>query len=208
MSKKKQHTKKSGFKQTLMEWGGIAAVFAILYLTGLHTEVLGTMQRAVLWTGLLDAEGEHITTTDGPILSESSYNLTLSTPDGKQVRLADFKGQVLFINVWASWCPPCVAEMPTIETLYKNVSHNDDIQFLLISLDEDPRKATGFMERKEFSMPYYFPVSGLPQVFRSPYIPSTFVVSKGGKNVYKKEGIADYSSDDFKTWLLELSKDG
>lgn len=199
-------TKKSGLKRTLLEWGGIAAVFAILYFTGLHTEVLGTMQRAMLWTGLFDAEGQKVSTTDGPMLSETTYRLQLTSPQGEQKKLQNFKGNVLFINVWASWCPPCVAEMPTIETLYNNVADNDNIKFLLISLDEKPEKATDFMVGKDFAMPYYFPTSRMPKVFQSPYIPSTYVISKEGQIIYKQEGIADYSSDGFRNWLVDQAE--
>ncbi|HLR32259.1 MAG TPA: TlpA disulfide reductase family protein [Fodinibius sp.] len=199
----KNNTKKSGLKRTLLEWGGIAAVIAILYVTGLHTVVLGTMQRALLWTGLFDAEGPEVTSTDGPMLSNADYQLQLTTPEGEQQMLQDFQGKVLFINVWASWCPPCVAEMPTIKTLYNEVSDNENIKFLLISLDEEPEKATHFMESRDFSMPYYFPTSGMPKVFHSPYIPSTYVVSKEGQIIYKQEGIADFSSDSFRDWLVK-----
>lgn len=99
-----------------------------------------------------------------------------------------------------------VAEVPTIETLYNRVSHNDNIKFLLISMDEQPVKATDFMKGKEFPMPYYFPADGLPSVFRSSYIPSTYVVSKEGQIIYKREGIADYSSEEFRKWLVEQTK--
>jgi thiol-disulfide isomerase/thioredoxin len=206
MSTKKKNSKEKSFKRTILEWLGIAAVLGILFITGLHTEVLGTIQRAVLWTGLFDADARKITTVNGPVLSERTYNLTFSTPEGNQVRLEDFKGKVLFINIWASWCPPCVAEMPTIETLYNSVSGNENIKFLLISMDEKNEKATDFMKNKGFSMPYYFPISGLPRVFQSRYIPSTYVISKEGKVIYKKEGIADYSSRQFENWLIEQSK--
>lgn len=204
---KKNHTK-SKLKRTLLEWGGIAAVVGILYMTGLHTEILGTMQRAMLWTGLFDAEGHTVTTTDGSILSDRTYNMTFRTPEDDQIRLRDFKGKVLFVNVWASWCPPCIAEMPTIETLYKSVGNNEGIKFLLISMDEQPEKAIDFMEGKEFSMPYYFPISGVPPVFQSRVIPSTYVVSQKGQIIYKQEGIADYSSNEFRQWLLEQINNG
>lgn len=206
MSTDKTSNKKSGFKRTLMEWGGIAAVFAILYFTGLHTEVLGTMQRAMLWTGLFDAEAEEVTTTEGPMLTENAYNMPLTTPEGKQIRLSEFKGKVLFVNVWASWCPPCVAEMPTIETLYNSVSDNQEIKFLLISMDDKQKDAKDFMEGKDFPMPYYFPDSGMPSVFQSPYIPATYVVSKEGQIIYNHGGIADYSSDSFRNWLINQTK--
>lgn len=201
-----EEDQKSGIKRELLEWGGIAAVIAILYFTGLHTQVLGTLQRAMLWTGIFDAETHEVTTTDGPVLSENAYKLQLQTAEGSQLSLRKHKGKVLFVNVWASWCPPCVAEMPTIETLYSNVSDNKDIEFLLISLDEKQKKARDFMEGKEFAMPYYFPVTAMPQVFRSPAIPSTYVVSKEGKVIYKREGIADYSTVGFQSWLVEQAE--
>lgn len=200
--------KTSSWKRTLTEWSVIFVIGATLYATGLHTEVLGTMQRAILWTGVFDAEGNEKTETEGPLLSDRTYNMSLITPQGEQVTLSDFKDKVLFVNVWASWCPPCVAEMPTIETLYNNVSNEEDIKFLLISLDEQPEKAVQFMEGKEFSMPYYFPTSGLPPVLQSRVIPSTYVVSQKGQIIYKQEGIADYSSSEFRQWLLEKANDG
>lgn len=195
--------KNQGFKRSVMEWGGIAAVIAILYFTGWYTVVLGSMQHAMLWTGLFDAETHKVATINGPTLSQSAYNLRLVTPAGDKVRLGNYKGKVLFINLWASWCPPCVAEMPTIETLYDHVSDNENIKFLLISEDRNREKAINFMEGRGFSMPYYFPISGLPLVFQSPYIPTTYVISKEGEIIYKHEGIADYSTNKFRDWLVK-----
>ena len=205
MSKTDQK-KQSGWKRSLIEWGVIFAIGATLYATGLHTEVLGTMQRALLWTGLFDADTSQITTTDGPVLSDSDYQFAMRKTTGETISLSDFRGDVVFVNVWASWCPPCVAEMPTIETLYDNVGDNENIRFILLSMDEEPQKAVNFMKGKDFSMPYYFPASNLPAEFRSQYLPTTYVLSKEGKVVYKKEGIADYSSPNFAQWMRDLSK--
>lgn len=96
MSTQKKKSKEKSFQRTILEWLGIAAVLGILFITGLHTEVLSTMQRAVVWTGLFDADARKITTANGPVLSERTYHLTLSTPEGNHVRLEDFKGKVLF----------------------------------------------------------------------------------------------------------------
>lgn len=203
MMNRSKDEKKSGLKRTVIEWVVIGIVVAILYFTGYHTVVLGTMQRALLWTGIFDPDVSQVKTVDGPALSSQVYDFQLFTPAGKKIAFNKFKGNVLFINVWASWCPPCRAEMPTIETLYNQVSDHDDIKFILISLDKKPKKATQFMEDNGYPMPYYFPASRMPNVFRSAYIPSTYVISKGGKIIYKHGGIADYSSEVFKNWLLK-----
>ena len=201
-----EKSKKSGWKQSLIEWGVIFAIGAILYATGLHTEVLGTMQRAMLWTGFFDADTSQIATTDGPMLSDSDYQFAMRQTNGETTSLSDFRGDVLFVNVWASWCPPCVAEMPTIETLYNNVAGHKNIRFILLSMDEEPQKAVNFMKRKDFGMPYYFPASSLPAEFRSQYLPTTYIISKQGKVIYKKEGIADYSSTNFAQWMIDLAE--
>jgi thiol-disulfide isomerase/thioredoxin len=201
-----KESKTSGWKRSFIEWGVIFAVGAILYATGWHTEVLGTLQRGMLWTGLFDADTSQIENIDGPMLSDSDYRFTMKTVDGKTVSLNDYRGDVVFVNVWASWCPPCVAEMPTIETLYENVGSQENIRFILLSMDEKHQKAVNFMERKEFPMPYYFPASSPPSQFRSQYLPTTYIISKEGQVVYKKEGIADYSSTNFAQWMIELAQ--
>lgn len=203
-SSKKDAT--STWKRSVIEWTVIGSVAALLYFTGLHTEVIGTMQRAMLWTGLFDADTSELATTDGPMLNSRDYGFEMATSDGKTVSLQDFKGDVIFVNLWASWCPPCVAEMPTIETLQKRLEGYKDIHLVLLSLDEKKQKAVEFMEGKEFSLPYYFPASPLPNKFRSQYLPTTYVISKSGKIVYKQEGIADYSSMNFAQWMKELSE--
>lgn len=195
----------NGWKRSLIEWGVILATGAILYATGLHTEVLGSLQRAMLWTGFFNADTSQIATTDGPMLDDQDFRFTMETSDGETVSLSDFRGDVVFVNVWASWCPPCVAEMPTIETLYENVSEEENIRFILLSMDDERAKATDFMEGKDFSMPYYFPASALPNEFRSEYLPTTYIISKEGQVIYKKEGIADYSSANFAQWMRELA---
>ncbi len=205
MSNEKEN-KKSALKKSLIEWSIIGSVIGLLYITGLHTEVLGTMQRAMLWTGFFDADTTEIATTEGAKLSDSDYLFAMQTKDGKTASLSDFRGEVVFINVWASWCPPCVAEMPTIETLYENVAGQPKIRFILLSLDDDRPKAVDFMEDRDFSLPYYFPASALPEAFRSQYLPTTYVLSKEGQIVYKKEGIADYSSPNFARWLMGLAE--
>ena len=205
MSKTDQ--KKQGcWKRSLIEWGVIFAVSAILYATGWHTEVLGTLQRGMLWTGFFDADTSQIENIEGPFLSDSDYRFTMETTNGKTVSLNDYRGDVVFVNVWASWCPPCVAEMPTIQTLYENVGGQDNIRFILLSMDEQHQKAINFMERKEFPMPYHFPASSIPTQFRSQYLPTTYIISKEGRVVYKKEGIADYSSTNFAQWMIELAR--
>lgn len=208
MTRSNQDNQKPTSQRILLTFSGlagIAAFLAIFYYSGLYTEFRGEMQRLMLWTGLYDAGKENITKIDGPNLSESDYNVSLSKSGGGEVKLKELKGKVLFVNLWASWCIPCAAEMPTIESLYKSVAENKDIKLLLISVDNEQERAVEFMQDENYTMPYYFPQSDLPQPLQGFSIPTTYVISKEGQIVYKKEGMADYSTDSFKKWILKLA---
>lgn len=207
MNRSKNDKKRTNYKRTVIEWGVIGLILALLYFTGLHTPVIGTLQRVMLWTGFFDADTSRIATTDGTFLSENDFNFTMENEEGEKTTFGDFRGEVVFVNVWASWCPPCVAEMPTIKKLHENVGGNGDVRFILLSMDRERQKATAFMENKDLDIPYYFPASPLPAVFQNEYLPSTYVISKEGQVVYEKEGIADYSSQNFALWILELTEE-
>lgn len=206
MNQSKKEKKRSDRKKSLIEWGVIGTIILVLYVTGLHTQVIGTMQRALLWTGLMDAKPTEVN-SEGPFLSEQDYRFVMAYTDNTTQTLAEMRGSVVFVNVWASWCPPCIAEMPTIETLYTELKGVEKIQFILLSMDEDREKAINFMERRDFTVPYQFPASPIPAAIRSTLLPTSYVISKEGQVIYEKRGIADYSTPAFRNWLVELSEE-
>ncbi len=183
----------------LKEWGIFAIVVSVLYFTGLHTEIAGGLQRLMLMTGWMDAsekiEVAHQISTN--------YEMVLEDETGKTVHLSDLKNQVIFINFWATWCPPCRAEMPEIQALYHK--KKKDVSFLLISLDKDFEKAKKFVQDKAFDFPIYRLKNALPTEFESRSIPATFVISAQGKIIFEHQGIADYHNEAF-IKLLEQAK--
>jgi thiol-disulfide isomerase/thioredoxin len=183
-------------KRELIEWVVLISVFGILYITGLHTEVLGQLQRAILTTGIISPSVE----TESEIAAD--YNLRLKDSEGNILDMSALKGKTIFMNYWATWCPPCIAEMPNINNLHAEV--NDDVEFLMISLDDEPQKAIDFVKKKEYSFPIYFLASSKPSVYSSNAIPSTYVISPEGKIVVSHSGMAKYNSDSFKKYLLSL----
>jgi thiol-disulfide isomerase/thioredoxin len=124
-----------------------------------------------------------------------------SVADGKEVNLSSFRGKVLFINIWATWCGPCVAEMPSIEQLYQNFAGRDDVAFLLISQDSTPGEALRFAAKQGMKAPIYFPVGPMPVAFQTRGIPATFIVRKDGKLHFADLGAKNWSSD---TWVRDL----
>ena len=80
-------------------------------------------------------------------------NFTLPDLDGKMVSLADYRGKVVFLNIWATWCPPCVEEMPSMEKLYQALK-DEDFEILAVSIDVSGAKAvTPFYEKTQAEFP-------------------------------------------------------
>lgn len=125
---------------------------------------------------------------------------------GESVNFEDFKGKIVFVNSWATWCPPCVAEMPTIEQL-KQEMPEDEVVFVMVSYDRNPQKSLSWMKKKEFDLPVYFPAQNFPSQFMTDAIPATFVLDRKGEILYTYLGMADYSKasfvDQMQKWIAE-----
>ncbi len=191
--------KKKSLKREAIEWVVFIGVITILYVTGLHTPVLGALQGLVLKTGIMqpgmDEEG----------YGNAAYNFVLVDATGKEVSFEEFKGKTVFLNFWATWCPPCVAEMPDINDLYSEIKEDNNVAFVMISFDKDFEKAKTYVTKKEFDLPIYQLRTNLPKVFESSSIPTTYVISPEGKIVASKKGMAKYNTKKFKEFLSDLS---
>ena len=194
-------------RKNLLQWLPLALV-ALVLLTPLRTPVLGGIQRGLLATGLWKAEAPvapaalPVVATSGP--AAYPHDLPLRTLDGKTVNLSDLKGKVVFVNLWASWCPPCVAEMPGIYALYKKVDPKK-VAFVMLSLDENPAKAQAFMTRRGYTFPVYFPAGPLVAPFDSQSIPSTVILNPNGQVAARHDGMAEYDTPEFKASLEKLA---
>tara|TARA_Y100000815_G_scaffold104102_1_gene92997 strand:- start:3298 stop:3909 length:612 start_codon:yes stop_codon:yes gene_type:complete len=197
-------------KRNLFQYGIFAVLAITLYITGLHTEVIGFAQRGLLATGLMNPNVEEITqmrnnkneTTTLQDFKQADFNLKLIDENGTLKSFADFKGKVIFMNLWATWCPPCVAEMPNIAKLHKEMG--DEVAFVMLSFDQDFDNAKDFKKRKGYDLPIYAPASNLPKMFQSSALPTTYIIDTGGNLVLVHRGMADYSDQEFKHFLNSL----
>lgn len=121
----------------------------------------------------------------------TDYNWNLQSSDNRDFDLKDIKGKVVFINIWATWCPPCVAEMPSIQELY--FSYGSEVVLLCIAQDE-PNKVEAYMKKNKFTFPVYYQKSKSPKELNSESIPTTFILDKEGNIVVEKTGAADWNS--------------
>ena len=192
------------WKSEMGSWLVISTVMLTLYLTGLHTEVIGRVQQIFLSTGLLKPSVHQASTYVLNQVQPVPYNIPLLKLNGEKENVKDFAGKVVFVNLWATWCPPCIAEMPSIHKLYAQVD-TSQIKFVMLSLDEDIEKAKKFINRKDYTFPVYTPQAALPSDFATNSIPTTFVIAPNGKIVMRKEGMAKYNTTEFKKFLEDLS---
>ncbi len=126
-------------------------------------------------------------------------------PDGGTVRLADFKGKPLLVNLWATWCGPCVAEMPTLDALAKRQSAK--LQVIVVSQDDvrnKPKMAKVWEERKLKNLaPYLDSNSDLGFAFGTGMIPTTVLYDAQGKEVWRVVGAMDWDGPRANTLLSE-----
>lgn len=196
-------------KKSLIEYSVIGAIILTLFATGLHTEVLGFMQRGLLATGImnpdLEQKGELATAEVAAIDSnpKADFSMNLINFEGEKVSMEEFRGKVIFMNVWATWCPPCIAEMPGINKLYNDVN-KEDVVFIMLSVDQDFQKAIDFNKKKGFDFEVYRVDGQMPQMYSTQSIPTTYVIDAKEKIALTHMGMGDYDTNEFKEFLQDL----
>jgi thiol-disulfide isomerase/thioredoxin len=134
------------------------------------------------------------------------HNITFRDAQGQTINTTDLKGKVIFVNFWATWCPPCIAEMPSVNQLYARFKNNVDVVFMVVDVDNDYTRALAFMQKHNFSLPMYTLAGNIPNDMMDGTIPTTLVFNKRGELVYQHTGAANYSNDKFTAFLNSLSK--
>ncbi|RSK50802.1 TlpA family protein disulfide reductase [Hymenobacter rigui] len=193
---------------TALQWLLLLAVVVVL-TTDLRTPVLGRLQQVLLATGLWRPTLPNTPTGPPTPLTAGGYPhaLILRGLDGSTLNLQELRGKAVLVNLWASWCPPCVAEMPGLQRLYEQVDKRK-VAFVLISLDENPAKAQRLVQRRGYTMPVYFPTAPLPAPFDTESIPTTVLLGPDGRVAARHEGMADYDTPAFKAALEKLAGSG
>lgn len=128
---------------------------------------------------------------DGPILSDSDWNWRLESLEGESIPFSSMKGEFILVNSWATWCPPCRAEMPSLEKLYENFG--DRMSFVIVS-NEEAQVVKEFIDKKGYTFPVYIAKSGSPSALSSKSIPATFLIDQKGRVVHQKAGAFDWNS--------------
>lgn len=125
---------------------------------------------------------------------------TVQDVQGKVMNLQSLKGKKVFVNLWATWCPPCRREMPSIEKLYRAVDKNK-VAFVMLSLDDNFNKAKAFVKQLQLSFPIYYPAENLPALFNVEGIPTTFIFDENGKLIQRIDGGDNYDTQEYRNLL-------
>ncbi len=131
-----------------------------------------------------------VNSTKKPVAMET-WNWQLEDMKGDQVSLSDYKGKVVFINLWATWCPPCIAELPDLQKLYNN--YNDKVVFMFVS-NEETEKIKSFLTKRGLNISAFSPLTQYPGDFETNSIPTTFVLNREGEIVISHKGLAKWNS--------------
>ncbi len=126
----------------------------------------------------------------------SSYEWTLKDVHGKEFQFTSARDKVIFINFWASWCPPCVAEMPDLSKLYKD--YKDEVVFLFVARDQRS-KVEAFIKKHNYDLPVYYETGFTPEQLNNTSLPTTYLLDKRGNIVVEKTGSASWNSKTSRT---------
>ena len=128
-------------------------------------------------------------------------------PDGAPAMLSDWRGKVIVLNFWATWCAPCVKELPSLDRLAAALPANSHT-VLAVSTDRGgPKKVPPFLKKlkTENLAPYLDAKSALGRAFGMRGLPTTYIIGKDGNVVAKLEGAAEWDSPEIVEWLKTLT---
>ncbi len=191
------------FKKLFTKNGIINLLFGTFLLLMLFVpSAKALLMQGLMSVGLFKPD----TTAEVPLSSPALAGIKFKDAQGNTVDLGDLKGKVVFLNFWATWCPPCLAEMPAVNKLYERYKNNPDVVFLLVDADNDFAKSQKYMDKKNYALPVFAVASHIPESIFKGSLPTTVVFDKEGRLSYHGEGAADYASQKFVDFMEKLLK--
>lgn len=125
------------------------------------------------------------------IVTANNFKWEVIDENGHKIMAEQFTGKPILLNFWATWCPPCVAEMKSIESAY--LQTKGKANFVLVS-NEPIEKLIAFKQKKGYTFPVYQLVSALPTIFESESIPTTYLINSKNEIVIQETGAQNWAS--------------
>jgi cytochrome c-type biogenesis protein len=135
--------------------------------------------------------------------AEVSYEFTLQDLDGRQVSLSDYRGKVVFIDFWATWCPPCREAIPYVEELSNKYKNNKKVVVLGINIGEDADTVANFLNKQQMSYPVLLGDDDVLSNYKINAVPTFFIIDQKGKVAKKYSGFMPGSDE---KWQEDIEK--
>jgi thiol-disulfide isomerase/thioredoxin len=129
---------------------------------------------------------------------------TFRDEQGRSFSLSGLKGRVVLLNFWATWCPPCRAEMPSLNALYEKLGADTGIVFLAVDADGDIHNSKAFMEKSGWAIPLAVPNGAMPAELFGGSLPTTVILDRQGRVVMHESGATDFGNKKLEAFLLKL----
>lgn len=137
----------------------------------------------------------------------SAPPFSLKDLSGNTVHLEDYSGTYLLLNFWATWCPPCREEIPSLEAMRKSLE-GSHIQLLTISIGESLEDVQTFVESRNIGFRVALDEdSAVSNTYAIDSIPTTFLISPEGEFIARKRGSMDWNNAEWLDFLEELGRD-
>lgn len=175
-------------------------ILGLLKVTGLMGDVSFIIQTVAMKAGILDVSP----VSESKANPKFDYAFTVKDLKGNKISFDQYKGKVVFLNLWATWCGPCKAEMPGIHNLYVKMK-GEPVEFVMLSIDKDKAlsKVESYVKNNSYTFPVFMPSGYLAEQLQVPSIPTTFVISKDGKIVMKEVGTRNYDTKKMMEFLKQ-----
>lgn len=148
-----------------------------------------------------------VTTAHGEAMNEPAPDFTLKSRQGENLRLEDFRGEVVMLNFWASWCGPCRQEMPLMDDIY---SKYKDLGFtvLAVNVDENAEDAHRFLAKVPVSYPIlYDPESQVSELYSVQAMPTTVMIDRDGNARFLHHGYQAGYEDEYEKQIRQLVRE-
>lgn len=130
-----------------------------------------------------------------------NYNWKLKDDRGTVFNFEKYKGKVVLINFWATWCPPCIAEMPSMQKLYND--YKDNVEFVFVTTDYYS-EINPFLKKNNYTFKVVRSQEAYPDFFNINTIPRTFLIDKEGNVIIDKNGAANWNSNSVRNTIDDL----
>ena len=158
--------------------------------------------------GFSQETAEDVAETSIVKLNQKAPEFSFTTTDGKTVSLSDYKGKVILANFFATWCGPCMKEMPYLQKeVWDTLKDNPNFVLLSFGRDHSQEEIDKFIKKKKYTFPIYADKGkGVYSHFANKYIPRNYVIDRTGTVVYTSFGFTTEEFDKMKQVLSELLK--